>query len=76
MKKFENEASQYVYQIDIEVSCDRDIENNLYGKIFWYFSEIFCKQEDKYADLGGKMEQIDREMQIAIKYCEFCEIIK
>ncbi len=54
----------------------RMVYNNLYGRVFWYFANIFYDNQIPYMDLGGSMNRINNELEIAKKYCEFCEIVK
>lgn len=54
----------------------RNVENNLYGKVVWYFANIFYDDEVPYKDLNSYMRYKGKELEIAEKYCEFCEIIK
>lgn len=54
--------------------------NNLYGKVFWYFSNIFNQDDIPYT-MGSVQIRLDdaedeKEEEIARKYCEFCEMIK
>lgn len=50
--------------------------SNIYGRVFWYFANIFYIQKIPYADIRCAREQIEKELEVAKKYCEFCEIIK
>ncbi len=52
------------------------VQNNFYGKIFWYFANIFYSQEVPYKDLDGYMDDKINELEVAKKYCEFCEMVK
>lgn len=52
------------------------VQNNLYGKVFWYFANIFYDQQVPYIDLDDYMDDKINELEVAKKYCEFCEIIK
>ena len=52
------------------------VQNNFYGKVFWYFANIFYSQEVPYKDLDGHMDDKINELEVAKKYCEFCEMIK
>ena len=50
--------------------------NNIYGKVFWYFANIFYHQKVPYAGICDIEEQIKDELAVAEKYCEFCEMVK
>ena len=50
--------------------------NNIYGKVFWYFANIFYHQKVPYAGICDIEEQIKDELEVAKKYCEFCEMVK
>ena len=50
--------------------------SNIYGRVFWYFANIFYVQKIPYADIRCAREQIEKELEVARKYCEFCEMIK
>lgn len=54
----------------------RNIENSLYGKVVWYFANIFYDDEVPYRDLNVYMKNKGKELKIAKKYCELCEIVK
>lgn len=49
---------------------------NLYGKVFWYFSNIFNKENVPYVLRDKKDEQIAKNLEIAQKYWQFSKIIK
>lgn len=49
---------------------------NLYGKVFWYFANIFNKDDMPYIEQNGHDEVVEKQLGIAKKYCELCEIIK
>lgn len=65
---------------NIRVGSDRTtkfILPNLYGMIFWYFINIFHSNEvNVYKDEHNFSENRKKELEVAKKYCEFCEIIK
>lgn len=56
---------------------DKYIRHNLYGKVYWYFTnrysdvEVLNKDLDMYMG-GNKL----KEVKVVKKYCEFCEMIK
>ncbi len=54
----------------------RKVETNLYGRIFWYFANIFYDKKVPYTELNNNMQDVNNELEIAKKYCEFCEIVK
>lgn len=49
---------------------------NLSGKVFWYFANIFNKENIPYAARSGYEEDVEKSLEIAKKYCEFCEMIQ
>lgn len=50
--------------------------SNIYGRAFWYFANIFYVQKIPYADIRCAREQIEKELEVVRKYCEFCEMVK
>ena len=51
----------------------KSIVSNLYGRVFWFFGNIF--NENTYYE-GSFGDRLKEEAEIAIKYCEYCKIIK
>lgn len=51
------------------------IVSNLYGKIFWYFANVFNHDKLPYTNPDNVMES-DIELDTIRNYCQFCEIIK
>lgn len=54
----------------------KGVKDNLYGKVFWYFANIFYGEEVPYVEYNECMHGVKDELEVAKKYCEFCEIIK
>lgn len=54
----------------------KSVNNNLYGKVFWYFANIFYDEQVPYREYNECMQGVENELEVARKYCEFCEIIK
>ena len=54
----------------------KSVNNNLYGKVFWYFANIFYDEHVPYREYNECMQGVEDELEVAKKYCEFCEIIK
>ena len=52
------------------------VQNNLYGRIFWYFANIFYDQHVPYKDFDEYMKDKVNELEIAKKYCQYCEIVR
>ncbi|MBD5507285.1 MAG: hypothetical protein HDR05_04310 [Lachnospiraceae bacterium] len=52
------------------------IQKNLYGKIFWYFDNFYYNEGTTYIDVDGYMVNKRRELVVATKFCELCEMIK
>lgn len=66
-------------EIELEGNPDgkiKKVENDLYGKVFWYFANIFYDGYVPYKDFRGYMEHKKVELKVVKKYCEFCEMIK
>lgn len=56
-------------------STVKSVKNNLYGKIFWYFANIFYEEKIPYLEFNNCMEDVKDELEVAKKYCEFCEMV-
>ena len=52
------------------------MNNNLYGKVFWYFANIFYDEQVPYREYNECMHGVKEELEVAKKYCEFCEMVK
>ena len=66
-------------EIELEGDPHRKIKrvgNDLYGRCFWYFASIFYDQSVPYKEYNECMHGVKDELEVAKKYCEFCEIIK
>ena len=61
---------------DISGTGQRNTKYSLFGRVFWYFANIFYVKEVPYTDSCGYMRNYNEELEVAKKYCEFCEIIK
>ncbi len=57
-------------------TTEKGVNNNLYGKVFWYFANIYYDEKVPYLEFNNCMQDVKDELEIAKKYCEFCEIIK
>lgn len=53
-----------------KVLCD-----NLYGRVFWYFANIFNQNDMPYIKSDGNDEKMKKQIDITKKYCIICEII-
>lgn len=74
LKQMESKAwNDYCYVNNIK---KKSIVFNLYGRIFWYFANIFNKEDMPYLNLCEKNENIEKQLEIARKYCEYCKLIK
>lgn len=51
------------------------VRTNLFGKVFWFFYQIFCEENSIYRDPYECMDTVKTELEIARKYCEICEMI-
>lgn len=47
---------------------------NFFGRVFWYYACIFNEENNPYVGNGGD-DEVHRCVDIAYKYCEFCDII-
>ena len=54
----------------------KGVNNNLYGKVFWYFANIFYDEQVPYREYSECMHGVKAELEVAKKYCEFCEMVK
>ena len=52
------------------------IHSGLYARAFWYFANIFYDKEVPYIDKFGYMNHFKDALEVAKKYCEFCEMVK
>lgn len=57
-------------------TTEKSVNYNLYGKIFWYFANIYYEEKIPYLEFKNCMQDVKNELEVAKKYCEFCEIIK
>lgn len=70
LEEFANEA------YNISGTGQRCTNNSLFGRVFWYFANIFYVKEVPYKDSYGYMRNYNEELEVAKKYCEFCEMVK
>lgn len=70
-KAYANVTAAYGMEKIIKVA-----NSNIYGRVFWYFANIFYHQKVPYAGIRDIEEQIKDELEVAKKYCEFCEMVK
>ena len=77
LKKMEQEAwhGNTVY-IGNSSKGKHTIRFHLYGKIVWYFSNIFNGLQTSDAGMASSEENINRGLNIAKKYCQYSEIIQ
>lgn len=76
LKSFADEAYMTVragYRGERQVKC---VCSGFYGRVFWYFANIFYEEKVPYLDQNNYMKDYKKELEVAKKYCEFCEIIK
>lgn len=75
LKSFVDQAyinvNDYGYQHSV-----KGVKDNLYGKVFWYFANIFYDVQVPYKEYNEYMHGVQDELEVARKYCEFCEIVK
>lgn len=70
-KAYANAIATYGMEKIIKVA-----NRNIYGRVFWYFANIFYHEKVPYAGINDIEKQIENELKTAKKYCEFCEIVK
>lgn len=70
-KAYDNVSSVYGREKIIRVA-----NRNIYGRVFWYFANIFYHEKVPYAGINDIEKQIENELETAKKYCELCRIVK
>lgn len=70
-KAYDNVSTTYRRVNTVKVA-----NSNIYGRVFWYFANIFYYQKVPYEGIFDIEEQIRRELKTAKKYCKFCEMVK
>ena len=74
LKSFVDQAyinvKDYGYQHSVKGVID-----NLYGKVFWYFANVFYGEQVPYVEFNECMQGVNNELAVAKKYCEFCEMV-
>lgn len=70
-KAYDNVSSVYGREKIIKVA-----NRNIYGRVFWYFANIFYHEKVPYAGINDIEKQIENELETAKKYCELCRIVK
>lgn len=66
-----SDMERYIYENKLGIIC-----SGLYTRVFWYFANIFYDKEVPYVDEHEHMNPFKDELEVAKKYCEFCEIVK
>lgn len=69
-KAYSNVSAAYGQEKILKVA-----NSNMYGRVFWYFANIFYHQKVPYAGIFDVEEQMRRELKTAKKYCKFCEMV-
>jgi len=75
LKFMEKKAWKGWYDDSFEGDKRKMIVSNLYGKIFWYFANVFNEDKLPYFNQNSDM-QSDIELNTVKKYCQICEMIK
>ncbi len=74
LKSFVDQAyinvKDYGYQHSV-----KGVKDNLYGKVFWYFANVFYGEQVPYVEFNECMQGVNNELAVAKKYCEFCEMV-
>ena len=73
---FVNQAYINVKEYGYQNAVVKSVKNNLYGKIFWYFANIFCDEYVPYVEFNECMQDVKDELEVAKQYCEFCEMVQ
>ncbi len=76
LKSFADEANDDITMKPTQGEIKKRVLNNFYGRVFWYFANIFYDNRVPYLDYDGNMDSVKDELEVAKKYCEFCEIVK
>ena len=75
LKSFVDQAyinvKDYSYQHSVKA-----VKDNLYGKVFWYFANIFYDVQVPYKEYNECMHGVKDELEVAKKYCMFCVMVK
>lgn len=70
-------ASHFASQPDsITGQVKKCLCDSLYGRVIWYFANIFNKDSMLYYPPGAFEEELPKELEIAQNYCDLCEIIR
>lgn len=69
-KAYRKIRTGYAHENIVNCAC-----NNIYGKVFWYFANTFYDHKVPYVNIDA-MQEVKDELEVAKRYCEFCEIIK
>lgn len=51
------------------------ISENLFGYVFWYFTNIFNENNKPYIKNAGNDKKMEKQIEIAKAYCRICEIV-
>ena len=71
LKQMESKAwNGYCYVNNMKI---KNIVSNLYGKVFWYFANIF-NENLYYGEV--RYNGLVKEAEIVTKYCDYCKIVK
>lgn len=76
LKSFASEAYDSDEELYIRENTAGIIRSGLYARVFWYFANIFYDKKVSYIDKYNYMYHFKDELEVAKKYCEFCEIVK
>lgn len=76
LKSIVNQAGDIVRAVYGAQNTMVVVENNLCGKVIWYFANVFYDKQVLYKDVRGYMSDKMDELEVAKKYCEFCEMVK
>lgn len=80
-----NEATDEIIDQFIGLACmdieevapnARKIKTNFYGSIYFYFWKIFLNHTLEFVYVESERSDLEKELEITKKYCEFCKMIK
>lgn len=75
LKGMEEESSRNINSRIVRENDKITLGKNLLGNVFWYFANIFNADNIPYNSRGEEYDNIDKELAIAKKYCEFSEMM-
>lgn len=76
MKLLKEMVEKSEYRTGIVKENDKvQLTHNLYGDVFWYFANIYNTDNNPYYPRTREYDNLEKELMILKKYCEFSEIM-